>query len=273
MIVYKSNESFIIWVRKRSMKQMDKSNLLSIGEFAQLSRMTIKALHYYEKINLLHPAWIDPDSGYRYYDACQLPFVQIIGLFTDLDIRLNCLTDELNTEYLTADYQELLTYSRQTTKEKIEELNNKMRYIDYLEEVLTKQESSVSLQNNTTLWLLPCNDPLEELNINSALKQILHDLKQYSISARDNYGLIMFCNGSEKRLYYFMGIKDTSIQKNIHENIFYLPMGEYRKIRQNELNIKKIPALFKDLFALSYDKIILIMPGIDSYTISCLLPS
>lgn len=251
---------------------MNKSNLLSIGEFSQLSRMTIKALHYYEKINLLQPAWIDPDSGYRYYDANQLHFIQIIGLFTDLDIRLNYLTDELHAEYLTADYKKLLTYGRQTTKEKIEELNNKMRYIDYLEELLNNQDSPINTQNSATLWLHPYNDISNDININIALKQILHELKQYNITALDNYGLIMFCNGAEKRLYYFMGIKCSAVQKNIHENIFSLPAGEYKKIQQTELDLKKIPSLFKDLFALPYDKIVLITPGISSYTISCLLP-
>ena len=273
MIVYKLTNSFIILIKKGKMTLMNKSNLLSIGEFSQLSRMTIKALHYYEKINLLHPAWIDPDSGYRYYDSRQLPYVQIIGLFTDLDIRLNHLTEDLYTEYLTADYKNLLAHSRHATKDKIEELNKKMRYIDYLEELMEKQDSPINIQNAATLWLHPCHDISKDINMNVALKQILHELKQYNITAKDNYGLIMFCNGEEKRLYYYMGIKCSSVQKNIHENIFYLPAGEYKKIQQTELDIKKIPSLFKDLFALPYDKIVLIKPEVSSYTISCLLPS
>lgn len=251
---------------------MNKSNLLSIGEFSQLSRMTIKALHYYEKINLLHPAWIDPNSGYRYYDSSQLSYAQIIGLFTDLDIRLNHQTEDLYTEYLTADYKNLLAHSRHATKDKIEELNKKMRYIDYWEELMEKQDSPINIQNAATLWLHPCHDISKDINMNIALKQILHELKQYNITAKDNYGLIMFCNGEEKRLYYFMGIKCSSVQKNIHENIFYLPAGEYMKIQQTELDIKKIPSLFKNLFALPYDKIVLIKPELSSYTISCLLP-
>ena len=251
---------------------MDKSTLLSIGEFSQLSRVTIKALHYYEKLNLLAPAWIDPDSGYRYYDVNQLHFVQMIGLFTDLDIRLNYLADELYEEYQTADFKKLLAYGRKSTKEKMEELSKKMRYIDYLEEVLDTQHASVYKRNDSALWLHPCNDSPESLNINAALKQMLHDLKQYQITAQDNCGLIMFCNGNEKRLYYFISIKYSSSPQNIHENIFHLPAGDYQKIQQHELDIKKIPSLFKDLFELSYDKIIIMIPGIDSYTISCLLP-
>ena len=69
-----------------------------------------------------------------------------------------------------------------------------------------------------------------------------------------------------------MGIKHSSAPMSIHENIFHLPMGNYRKAEQTELNIKKIPALFRDLFELTYDKIVLILPGVSSYTISCLLP-
>lgn len=41
--------------------------LLSIGEFARRTRLTRKALRLYDRIGLLPPAAIDPDSGYRRY--------------------------------------------------------------------------------------------------------------------------------------------------------------------------------------------------------------
>lgn len=43
------------------------SQLLRIGEFAGLTRVSIKALRFYAAEELLVPAWVDPDSGYRYY--------------------------------------------------------------------------------------------------------------------------------------------------------------------------------------------------------------
>ena len=39
--------------------------LLSIGEFARLSRLSAKALRRYDQLGLLKPARVDPDSGYR----------------------------------------------------------------------------------------------------------------------------------------------------------------------------------------------------------------
>jgi hypothetical protein len=45
--------------------------LLSIGEFARLSRLSAKALRRYDQLGLLKPARVDPDSGYRWYAAGQ----------------------------------------------------------------------------------------------------------------------------------------------------------------------------------------------------------
>ena len=42
-------------------------NLVSIGELASASRLSQKALRLYGENALLAPAWVDPDSGYRYY--------------------------------------------------------------------------------------------------------------------------------------------------------------------------------------------------------------
>ena len=46
--------------------------MYKIGEFSILSKTTIKTLRYYEKENLLLPAHIDNETGYRYYEANQL---------------------------------------------------------------------------------------------------------------------------------------------------------------------------------------------------------
>ena len=43
-----------------------------IGMFSKLGRVTIKALHYYDEVGLLKPAFVDDENGYRYYTASQL---------------------------------------------------------------------------------------------------------------------------------------------------------------------------------------------------------
>jgi MerR family regulatory protein len=46
--------------------------LLSIGVFAQRSRLSMKALRLYERLGLLLPAHVDRGNGYRQYRESQL---------------------------------------------------------------------------------------------------------------------------------------------------------------------------------------------------------
>jgi len=55
-------------------------NLMAIGEFASASRLSQKALRLYGENGLLPPAWVDPESGYRYYGAEQLQTAALIAL-------------------------------------------------------------------------------------------------------------------------------------------------------------------------------------------------
>jgi DNA-binding transcriptional MerR regulator len=55
-------------------------DLLPIGCFAAASRLSQKALRLYGRNVLLAPAWVDPDSGYRYYRAEQLRTANLIAL-------------------------------------------------------------------------------------------------------------------------------------------------------------------------------------------------
>src|SRR5262249_15807024 len=55
-------------------------NLMPISEFAATSRLSQKALRLYGENGLLPPAWVDPDSGYRYYRPEQLRIATLIAL-------------------------------------------------------------------------------------------------------------------------------------------------------------------------------------------------
>jgi len=55
-------------------------NLMPIGEFAAASRLSQKALRLYGENGVLPPAWVDPDSGYRYYRLEQLQTATLVAL-------------------------------------------------------------------------------------------------------------------------------------------------------------------------------------------------
>lgn len=67
---------------------MKRKNLLSIGELSKITGVHIKALRYYDSLGILTPAYVNPDSGYRYYSFCQKAVVDAIQFCVDLDIPL-----------------------------------------------------------------------------------------------------------------------------------------------------------------------------------------
>ncbi|GII81421.1 hypothetical protein Sru01_64030 [Sphaerisporangium rufum] len=46
--------------------------LLTIGRFARLCRLSVKRLRHYDELGLLAPVHVDAGSGYRYYAAGQV---------------------------------------------------------------------------------------------------------------------------------------------------------------------------------------------------------
>ncbi len=70
-------------------------DLLSIGQFARLARLSVKQLRHYGELGLLEPAYVDPDSGYRYYRASQARAALSIGLLRSLDVPLAVIGEVL----------------------------------------------------------------------------------------------------------------------------------------------------------------------------------
>lgn len=96
--------------------------MLKIGDFSKLSRVSIRMLRHYDEIGLLKPIWIDPESGYRYYGAEQLPVAGRINALKDMGFGLTvigeilpCYEDRNALEqHLTRKQAELEALSQQT---------------------------------------------------------------------------------------------------------------------------------------------------------------
>ena len=72
--------------------------LLSIGEFATASRLSSKALRIYDKRGIIPPAFIDPDSGYRYYKPEQLARARLVRLLRQMEMPLATIQDVMEAD-------------------------------------------------------------------------------------------------------------------------------------------------------------------------------
>lgn len=61
---------------------------MSIGAFAQQTRLSPKALRLYDELGLLAPARVDESSGYRYYEASQLEQARLVAALRQLAMPL-----------------------------------------------------------------------------------------------------------------------------------------------------------------------------------------
>lgn len=84
--------------------------LLKIKEFADFCEISVRALHLYDRLNLLTPAQINEYNGYRYYDSGQIKELNTIISFKKLGFSL-------------ADIKEMKTdgYSRASVIRKLQE--------------------------------------------------------------------------------------------------------------------------------------------------------
>jgi len=102
---------------------------LTIGEFAKLRGVNINSLLYYEKIGILFPAYVDPQSKYRYYAPEQLSTLDIILLCINLNIPLKALKQyqDVNAFW----QKKMLEDGKRIAKEKIKKLETDLKKIEY----------------------------------------------------------------------------------------------------------------------------------------------
>ena len=72
---------------------------LQIKEFARLTGVSVRTLHYYDEIDLLRPASVDGQTGYRFYDEDSLLRMQEILFYRELDFSLKSIAEILSSPH------------------------------------------------------------------------------------------------------------------------------------------------------------------------------
>jgi DNA-binding transcriptional MerR regulator len=74
------------------------TELMSIGRFARLTGLTVKALRHYDELGLLRPASVDAETGYRSYGAEQVRRAETIRSLRRLELPLDDVATVLATD-------------------------------------------------------------------------------------------------------------------------------------------------------------------------------
>lgn len=215
-----------------------RNSLLSIGEAAKLKNVSIKALRYYEKLGIFNPAYIDPQSGYRYYSPAQLFDLDVILTCGELGIPLKHILD-YQTDQGTIDLRQLLIEGSELAEQKMKRAHQSLLQINsYLEEM--EQQDSFRHCANTYTRTMPshyfCAKPWD---INRAF-----EIKKYLKTMSDLYQL---ADQLDTTPLYFQGllIDTTSTEKapacQAYVAVDLYPSKSDTNPQTNEADIKYLP--------------------------------
>ena len=101
---------------------------MPIKEFARLSGVSVRTLHYYDEIGLLRPASVDEQTGYRFYDESSLLRMQEILFYRELDFPLKSIAEILSSPHYSK--EEALEEQRKLLTLKKERLERLIDAID-----------------------------------------------------------------------------------------------------------------------------------------------
>ncbi len=102
--------------------------MMTIHELANLSGISVRTLHYYDKINLLKPYCIE-ENGYRIYNEDSLRRLQQIMFYKEMDLQLKEIKNILNhpgfdQKEAIRDQKDLLTAKRNRLTKLIEQMEH-----------------------------------------------------------------------------------------------------------------------------------------------------
>src|SRR5574341_666134 len=69
--------------------------MYSIGEFSRITGLTVKTLRFYADEGLLPPAFVDPETGYRYYDDARTETARVIVALRQLEFSVREIAEIL----------------------------------------------------------------------------------------------------------------------------------------------------------------------------------
>jgi DNA-binding transcriptional MerR regulator len=146
-------------------------DLLSIGRFSQLTGLTVRAVRHYGELGLLPPAWVDDETGYRYYAPRQLADAEAIRRLRSLLLPLDeireilRLPDPAVRERLAAHRDRLLRQA-ETTSRILNELESLIEGKEPLVRPKVITESEVEIQELPALHVLRIrqHSTMEELS-------------------------------------------------------------------------------------------------------------
>jgi DNA-binding transcriptional MerR regulator len=120
-------EEEILELQTTATERGDVKNLISIGKFSKLTDLSVRTLRLYDELDVLKPAFIDPDTGYRSYRLDQVGSAHRIRAMRQLEMPLHAIRVVMGEPDRARDY---LERHRGELRGKLETMQSKLDLLD-----------------------------------------------------------------------------------------------------------------------------------------------
>src|SRR6185295_2980542 len=111
----------------------------SIGEFSQVTGLSVKTLRFYHEKGILTPSSVDDTTGYRFYDASKVEKARVIMRLRAMEFSIEDIAAVLGQCDDEADILNYLERQKMTLQQRIREDRDIVRS---LEEIIRKENAA-----------------------------------------------------------------------------------------------------------------------------------
>ena len=104
--------------------------MFGIGDFASHGRVSVRMLRHYDAIGLLRPAYVDPATGYRSYQAGQLARLNRVVALKELGFTLTEVRSIVDDQVSPEELRGMLRLRQAELRERIDADEARLRQVE-----------------------------------------------------------------------------------------------------------------------------------------------
>ena len=164
------------------------STYFSIGEIAKMFNISTQTLRLYDKLNLLKPAHINSETGYRYYSVEQFIKLDCIKLCKTMGLSLESIRDLLRNDSSIQSILDITQKQKMAVEKRIKELDHMKSHRDSFENRII-----ASIEAGFSRILLVDNEERSYIKYNyfsTTQEELEINLRKVMIDAEEKYGIL-----------------------------------------------------------------------------------
>ena len=223
-----------------------KKNLLTIGEISKLTGVHTKSLSYYEKMGLLKPKFVDPNSAYRYYSVNQVYIVGTIKFAVEMGIPLKELAVFLEDED-TINFSHFLDHVKTVAQEQIDKISASINFARSFEKSIELSNAHPINQiyrrhiKEQYLYVLPCDSKFDQISSNDMVEMFIKPPYEYDSdnATHMEYGFLLEKTPQHTKRYVFVEAPKEKAN-------YTIKAGHSTCIQQDDLYIEDAENIFDE---------------------------